>query len=462
MRSKIFDAAKEVVVKLRQAGHRAFCVGGCARDMIIGVAPAEYDVTTSATPKEISQIFPNTVPIGVSFGVVLVILDDPSASLGHRYKFEVATFRRDHGYSDGRRPDLVTYSDNEKEDVLRRDFTINGMLYDPVKEELIDYVNGIEDVGNRVLRTIGDPNERFTEDKLRMMRAVRFGARYKFSIEKDAFEAIKELAPQIRQVSKERVRDELVKIVTQANPGFGLELLRQSGVLAYILPEANKMSGVEQPPEFHPEGDVFVHTCLVLDKLHENAGGDVSPELAVGGLLHDVGKPPTFSVSDRIRFNGHDRVGAEMSKRIMRELKFPNKQIDVVHSLVREHLKFKDVFKMRKSTLKRFIGMPHFEDHLALHLADCLASHGITDAHSFALKALSELKEDEIKPKPLLSGKDLINMGYSPGPIFSDILSLVEEGQLEGEIKTKSEAERIVVETHPLGKSEKGEEALPE
>ena len=439
---ELFATAKNIVERLRGAGYKAFLVGGCVRDMVMEIPPREYDITTSAKPEEIMGIFSNTIPIGASFGVILVLEG------GH--KFEVATFRRDESYSDGRHPDKVTYSDDEREDVKRRDFTINGMLYDPINEQALDYVGGMEDIKKRTVRTIGNPYERFNEDKLRMIRAIRFAARFSYEIEEETLRAIKELAPLISQVSAERIRDEVVKIITQKNPGLGLTMLRETGLLKHTLPEVDRMHEVPQPPEFHPEGDVFIHTCLVLDKLFEITGGNISPELAMGGLLHDVGKPDTLSVEDRIRFNGHDRVGAEMAKKICRRLKFSNKQIERIYSLVKEHLKFKDVFNMRESTLKRFIGVPHFEDHLNLHLADCLASHGSTEAYDFTKKKLEEFEEEEVKPKPLLSGYDLIEMGYKPGPIFSRILDSLEEAQLDGIVQDKEGARRFVVERFPI------------
>ncbi len=441
-KSELYRVAKEVVTTLNNKGYSAYCVGGCARDMVMGKAPLEYDITTSATPEQVAEIFSHTVPIGASFGVILVLIGE--------YTFEVATFRKDESYSDGRHPDKVTYSEDVEEDVLRRDFTINGMLYDPIKEEVIDYTDGLDDIERGVIRAIGKPYERFSEDKLRMMRAVRFCSRYGFEIEEETYAAILELAPEITQVSQERIRDELVKIISQENPGAGLMLLSETGLLKYILLEIEIMRGVEQPPEFHPEGDVFIHTCLVLDKLYENTGGEVSPELALGALLHDVGKPPTFSVSDRIRFNAHDRVGADMSKSISKRLKLSNKQADTIYELIREHLKFKDVFNMRKSTLKRFIGMEDFDLHLTLHLADCQASHGLRDAYDFVVGKLEELGEEEIKPKPLIGGQELIDMGYKPGPLFSEILNAVEEAQLEGEIANSEEAIELVSSKYPL------------
>ena len=449
IQSELYEVAKEVVSILRAKGYSAFCVGGCARDTFMDIAPYEYDITTSATPEAVTEIFPHTVPIGASFGVILVLVGE--------YQFEVATFRKDESYSDGRHPDKVTYSSDVEEDVLRRDFTINGMLYDPLQEVLLDYTGGMDDIRAGVVRAIGEPYERFSEDKLRMMRAVRFCARYGFEIEKSTYDAIVELAPLISQVSGERIRDELVKIISQDNPGSGLMLLSETGLLRYILPEIEEMRGVEQPPQFHPEGDVFVHTCLVLDKLYDNTGGSVSPELALAALLHDVGKPPTFSVTDRIRFNAHDRVGADMSKKICKQLKLSNKQSDLIYELIREHLKFKDVFKMRKSTLKRFIGMPNFEEHLVLHLADCMASHGSTDAYDFIINKFEELGEEEIKPKPLIGGRELIDLGYQPGPLFSEILRAVEEAQLEGEIQSVREALDLVARKFPPESIKPGE-----
>lgn len=445
--SELLDFAKEVVTELRNEGHRAFCVGGCARDTILGIEPREYDITTSATPEQVSRIFPHTIPIGVSFGVMLVIMG--------KFQFEVATFRKDQCYSDGRHPDTVTYSAHEQEDVLRRDFTINGMLFDPIEEKVIDYVDGVGDIEAKILRTIGDPYERFNEDKLRMMRAIRFSSRYKFELDLNTFAAIEKLAADITQVSSERIRDEIVKIISQQNPGHGLRMLSLSGLLKYILPDVEIMNGVEQPPEFHPEGDVFTHTCLVLDRLYENQNGEVSPELAMGALLHDVAKPPTFSVSDRIRFNGHDKLGAEMSKKICKDLKFSNKQIELIFNLIKDHLKFKDVFNMKKSTLKRFIGMPHFEEHMALHLADCQASHGLTAAYEFIMEKYNEFEDEEIKPVPLITGEELIEMGYKPGPLFSEILNFLEEAQLEGDISTVEEAKKVVLDKYPSQKTVK-------
>jgi poly(A) polymerase len=441
-KSIIYKHAKQIVELLNTKGKKAFIVGGSVRDALLGLEPKEYDITTSATPDEVCSYFQNTVEVGASFGVIIVLIGG--------IKFEVATFRKEENYSDGRHPDKVQYSGEESEDVLRRDFTINGMLYDPISEEVIDYVGGLSDLEHKIVRTIGDPYYRFNEDKLRMMRAIRFSSRLGYEIDKSAKNALKHLASQIVQVSPERIRDELVSIITQKNPGRGLSMLSDFGLLKHILPDVETMKGVQQPPQFHPEGDVFVHTCLVIDKIFNNSDGLVSAELALGGLLHDVGKPPTYSVTDRIRFNGHDRVGASMSKKICRKLKLSNKQIKRIVSLVREHLRFKDVFQMRDSTFKRFVAMDYFDDHLALHLADCQASHGMMGAHEFIKNKLSEFSEEEIKPVPLLKGNDLLKLGFKPGPIFTEILNSVEEMQLEGNLTKKNQAIDFVKANFPL------------
>ena len=442
----LFEAARGVARSLRGAGHEAFFVGGCVRNALCGLPAGEFDITTSATPDEVTELFRRTYGVGRSFGVIVVLEGGG--------EFEVATYRADMGYRDGRHPEKVRYSKSAREDVERRDFTINGLLLDPETGEIFDYADGLGDLKNKVIRTIGEPVERFSEDHLRMLRAARFAANLGFEIEGKTFEAIRENCGMINTVSPERTREEMVKMLTRGNSGRGLGLLRETGLLAHTLPEADAMAGVAQPPEFHPEGDVFVHTQLVLERLEEHTP-ERSPELAVAALLHDIGKPPTFELpegdNDRIRFNGHDRVGAAMAKKVCRRLRFSNKQTERICELVRHHLKFKDVFNMRQSTLKRFLGMPYFEEHLALHQADCLASHGMMDAYEFAKAKLEEFGEEEIKPVPLITGKDLIEMGLEPGPVFSKILSRVEEAQMENRIQTKSEALELAKEVTERG-----------
>ncbi len=437
---KNFAGALQIVRTLGEKGHKAFFVGGCVRDALLGVECDEIDIATSATPEQVQKAFARTVAVGESFGVVLVMDGD--------MKFEVATFRRESGYGDGRHPERVNYTESAEEDVLRRDFTINGMLYDPASAELYDHVGGLSDLERGLVRTIGDPGRRFGEDRLRMMRAVRFATCLGFELDGAAISAIREEASRISVVSGERIREELVKILTRRNPGDGLKLLSSCGLLEHFLPEVECMHGVQQPPQFHPEGDVFEHTCLIMDTLYANTDGNYSEELAVAALLHDVGKPPTYRESDRIRFDGHDRVGAGMSETICRRLKFSRKQIKRISELILEHLKFKDVFNMRKSTLKRFLSLPYFEEHMQMHLADCMASHGKTDAYDFIREKMEEYGREEITPPPLLGGRDLIVLGYSPGPVFSEILGQVEELQLENRLSSKEEAIEFVLKNY--------------
>ncbi len=439
---KNFTEALEIINALSKKGHASFFVGGCVRDALLGIQSEEIDITTSATPTQIQDTFARTVPVGESFGVVLVI----SGGIN----FEVATFRKESRYDDGRHPNSVEYTLSPEEDVRRRDFTINGMLYNPISQEIYDYVDGLADLERGIIRPIGDPKRRFSEDRLRMIRAVRFASSLDFELTSDAFSAIRKFASGIISVSAERIREELLKILMRRHPGAGINLLSSSGLLQHFLPEVEIMRGVGQPPEFHPEGDVFVHTCLVIDMLYRNMKGCCSAELATAALLHDVGKPSTYSVSDRIRFNGHDKVGARMAEKICSRLRFSKKQIKRVSELIYYHLRFKDVFNMRKSTLKKFLSLPYFEEHMQLHLADCMGSHGKTDAYNFVRSKMERYGSEDIKPLPLLRGKDLINLGYSPGPVFTKILNRIEENQLEGTISSKEDATEFVLRNYPL------------
>src|SRR5581483_1817021 len=380
------EHAIQIVRSLRAAGHQAFLCGGCVRDLPLAREPTDYDVTTDATPAEVMQIFPETYAVGAQFGVVLVPLPKESdARTGdsapvpdeqiseHPNVVEVATFRSDIGYSDGRHHDQVRYSKDPREDVQRRDFTINGLLLDPIKDEVLDFVGGRKDLTDHIIRAIGEPERRFAEDKLRMLRAVRFAARFGYDIEPATFTAIQKLAGQIHQVSRERVRDELTKMLTEGHAGRAFQLLDQTGLLREVLPEISAMKGVEQPPQFHPEGDVFVHTLLLLDRLPRPA----PRTLAWGALLHDVGKPPTFRVApDRIRFDGHVEVGIRMAEQICRRLRFSNDDTEQILALVANHMRFADVPRMKESTLKKFMRLPRFEEHLELHRLDCQSSHG--------------------------------------------------------------------------------------
>ena len=424
------EMATAIVKKLRRAGHEAYFVGGCVRDEVLQIVPKDYDVATSAKPQEVMRLFKKTIPVGVQFGVVLV--------LDRGELFEVATFRSDGEYIDSRRPKEVHFS-SAKEDVLRRDFTINGLLYDPGAKKIMDYVDGLSDIQKKVVRTIGDPRKRFGEDKLRLIRAIRFACRFGFELDSKTFAAIKEFSGQINKVSQERIRDELIKIVTGKNVGRALDLMRDTGLLAQILPEVERMIGVEQPPEFHPEGDVYVHTKLLFEQLH-----NPSTVLAYGALLHDVGKPDTFKVAERIRFDGHVEVGVELADKILRRLRFPNHQRKQIMTLVQTHMKFKDVRKMRENRLKRFLQSEVFPEELEMHRADCLASHGNLENWEFCKKKLQEYSKEEIRPKPLVTGHDLIRLGYKPGPLFKKILTAVEDAQLENKVKNKRAALALI------------------
>ncbi len=418
--------AERIVRMLRDAGHKAYFAGGCVRDLVMGVPPHDYDVTTSARPEEVMMLFRKTVPVGAAFGVVLVIL-------GGR-EYEVATFRTEGAYSDGRHPDAVAYATAE-EDVTRRDFTINGLLYDPVAGKVIDHVGGRRDIERGIVRTIGDADERFAEDQLRLIRAVRFAARLDFAIEPATLEALTRLAPTVTTVSWERIRDELVKMLVGPNRGRALRLLHETGLLAAVVPEVEAMAGVEQPTQFHPEGDVFEHTALVLDALEAP-----NPVRALGALLHDVGKPPTYTEADRIRFNNHDVVGAELADAICKRLKFSGEMRQQVVDIVRNHMRFMHAPKMREAKLKRLLRRETFDDELAVHRADCVASHGDMTVYDFLVMKQAELPPEQIRPTPLITGHDLIAAGYEPGPLFGEILDAVEDLQLEGTLATRDDA----------------------
>jgi poly(A) polymerase len=476
--SKTF--AISVVQTLRNRGHQAYLVGGCVRDLLLGREPADYDVATDAKPDEVMRIFPETYAVGAQFGVVLVPIpqserelqsqnashfardshtprkgDGDSGSglvdehlLGHNHKasIEVATFRCDVGYSDGRHPDEVRFSRDPREDVQRRDFTINGLLLDPLKNEVLDFVGGQQDLNAQIVRAIGDPALRFGEDKLRMLRAVRFAARFEYTIEPATFAAIKKLAPEIHQVSCERVRDELTRMLTEGHARRAFELLDETGLLHEVLPEIEAMKGVEQPPEFHPEGDVYVHTLLLLEKLPQPC----PVTLAWGALLHDVGKPPTFRrAPDRIRFDDHVDVGVKMAEAICRRLRFSNEETKQILALVDNHMRFGHVERMKESTFKKFIRLPHFDQHLELHRLDAESSHRSLRLYDYTREKMAQLPPAEVRPTPLITGDDLIAAGYDPGPAFKEILGLVEDAQLEGRLRTKEEAMRFVREHFP-------------
>jgi len=426
------ELAEQICATLRRNGYQAYLVGGCVRDLVLGREPTDYDVATDARPDRVQELFPESVSVGAKFGVILVV--EGGAEV------EVATFRSDIGYSDGRHPDQVAYSASPRDDVQRRDFTINGLLMDPVTRQVLDYVEGQADLRAGIVRAIGDPLARFAEDKLRIVRAVRFAARFGYAIEPGTFAAARELAAQIHRVSPERLREELTKLLTEGAARRAFELLDDTGLLAHLLPDIARMKGVEQPPEFHPEGDVWIHTRLMLEKL---AAG-CSPTLAWGVLLHDVGKPPTFAPpkgpGSRIRFDGHVEIGARMAESICRALRFSNDDTAQIESLVANHLRFKDVRQMRLATLKRFVRLPRFEEHLELHRLDCLASHGSLDSYDFVRRFLDETPPEIVHPPRLITGEDLKGLGLRPGPKFKEILLAVEEAQLDGRLRDKQSA----------------------
>ena len=432
-------AATKLVRRLRESGFLAYFAGGCVRDALLQKQPKDIDIATDAVPDEVQKLFARTVAVGAKFGVVRV--------LENRFEFEVATFRSDGVYIDGRRPVSVTFS-SPGEDARRRDFTINGMFYDPVEDQVVDFVDGRSDLEHRLVRAIGEPNERFSEDHLRLLRAVRFAAALDFEIESATWKAVTENAYQIRTVSQERIRDELMKIMADPHRVRGLDLLDQSGLLQNILPEVTRMHGCEQPPQFHPEGDVYVHTRLMLSLLP----GDASPSLALAVLLHDIGKPVTYSfdeVDQRIRFNGHDQVGAEMATEIMTRLRFSNEEIETVVEAIRNHMVFKDTPNMRPAKLRRFMGRQNFPLELELHRVDCLGSHGDLQTYDLLVNKQKDFENEPIIPPPLLTGRDLIALGLEPGPRFGEILEAVQTAQLDGEIKDRPGALKLLQALEP-------------
>ena len=461
LHSPQFGAAVEIIRTLRSKGHEAYLAGGGVRDLLLGREPQDYDVATSATPDIVLDMFPRTFAVGAHFGVVLVASeiggDCEDGSVAERCVTEVATFRNDGVYSDGRHPDEVRYTKTAAEDVQRRDFTINGLLLDPthledagpderaaaVRAGLLDYVGGLADLEARVIRAIGRPEKRFEEDQLRLLRAVRFAARFGFEIEPATLGAMRKLAARIHAVSRERIREELTKMLTEGHARRAFELLDETDLLVQVLPEISRMKGVQQPPQFHPEGDVFVHTLMLLEQLEPGC----PMTLGWGALLHDVGKPPTFrEAPDRIRFDGHVEVGVAIAADICRRFRFSNDETRQILALVDNHMRFADAPRMKASTLKRFFRLEDFPEHLALHRMDCLAAHRNLDIYNFVRERYESLPEQEVRPTPLLTGRELIAAGYEPGPAFKQILQAVEDAQLEGTISTPDQAMSLVRE----------------
>lgn len=458
--SNALSVARSVARKLNDAGFQACFAGGCVRDLLLGREAKDFDVATSATPAQVLQLFAateyRTLEVGAHFGVILVVAELDEV----RVEIEVATFRHDGVYLDGRRPEQVSFSLDLQEDVIRRDFTINGMLLDPAllyevkgtaevlvpDQAILDFVGGRADLATGLVRAIGEPTRRFAEDKLRMLRGIRFAARLGFQIEPHTLQAMQQFAAQIGQVSAERVRDELTRMLTEDDPRRAFELLDESGLLAVVLPEVASMKGVAQPPEYHPEGDVWIHTLMLLEQLPANA----SPELAWGFLLHDVGKPATFQLpdpsrpGDRIRFNGHVEVGVRIAEVLLERLRFSNDSRTQILALIKHHMQFGDVKSMKESTLKRFVRLPRFDEHLALHRADCLASHGRLGMWELATEAYERDEPVDVRPSWLVTGKELIAAGYRPGLQFKAMLRAVEDAQLEGRVASAAEGLNLV------------------
>ncbi|MGA8630146.1 MAG: CCA tRNA nucleotidyltransferase [Terracidiphilus sp.] len=482
-----FEAALRIIETLRERGYEAYLAGGCVRDLLLGREPADYDVATNATPDVVLEMFPRTFAVGAHFGVVLVATCGGAdvADADPEKPIEVATYRSDLAYSDGRHPDGVRYTKTAEEDVRRRDFTINGLLLDvsklrsenagpsarplsglaqddrseEVRSELqtavIDYVGGVADLDAGVIRAIGRPELRFEEDRLRMLRAVRFAARFEFEIEPETMRAIRSLAPRIDAVSRERVRDELTKMLTEGHARRAFELLDETGLLAEVLPEIARMKGVEQPPQYHPEGDVWTHTLMLLEQLEPGC----SMTLAWGALLHDVGKPPTFKrATDRIRFDGHAEMGVAMGAEICRRFRFSNEETHQILALIENHMRFMDVQRMKESTLKRFFRLDRFEEQMALHRMDCMAGSGFLDNWNYARERLCSMTEVVVRPQPLITGQELIAAGYKPGEGFREMLRAAEDAQLEGTIATEEEALKLVRERFPRESSGAGVE----
>jgi poly(A) polymerase len=422
--------AASIVRRLRDAGHVAYFAGGCVRDMLRGVPAKDYDIATGARPEEVQRLFPRNVAVGAHFGVICVLEEG--------LQFEVATFRSDGAYIDGRHPQAVTFS-TSRQDAERRDFTVNGMFYDPIAGEVIDFVGGRADLERKLLRAIGDAAARFREDRLRMLRAVRFATVLGFEIDPATWDALREHAAEIHDVSAERIREELVRIFLSPNRVRGLDLLDQSGLLAQIIPEMLALKGCEQPPQFHPEGDVWVHTRRMLELLP----AEVTVPLVFSVLLHDIGKPRTYSydpIEQRIRFNAHDKVGAGMTRTIMNRLRFSGEEIDATVEAVDQHMVFKDVQKMRVAKLKRFMARPRFEEEMELHRVDCQSSHAMLDNYTFLRARQEEFANEPLIPPPLVTGNDLIALGWKPGPKFKEVLEAVQTRQLEGTLATREEA----------------------
>lgn len=434
------ELAKNVAKKISDQGYVAWFAGGCVRDQLLGIDPKDYDIATDATPDQMLEIFPKAKTVGAHFGVVLV--------KEHGVDFEIATFREDGEYQDGRRPDEVVFSSPEK-DATRRDFSINGLFQDPITDKIIDYVDGKTDLKNKIINAIGDAEERFKEDHLRMLRAIRFATRLDFVISEDTWKAICRNAEALSTISTERIRDEFNLILAGPNLLRGFDLLMESKLMKHIIPEMYELIDCEQPPEYHPEGDVHQHVRLMIS-LIENK---VSVPLVLSILLHDIAKPKTQEWSEsknRFTFKAHAHEGEKMTREILLRLKYPNQTIDQVSIAVANHMKFMDVTKIRESKLRRFLGRPHFDQEQELHRLDCLASHGGLDNYNFIQETLDRYRDEPVMPVPYLTGKDLISIGHQPGKSFSEILTKAMDLQLENSIHSKEEAVAWVKSEYPI------------
>ena len=417
-------------MRLIDAGHTAYFAGGCVRDTLLSIEPKDYDIATSATPAEVQDLFPKSNAIGAHFGVILV--------KANGFPFEIATFRHDGSYKDGRHPESVTFTTPE-DDASRRDFTVNGLFQNPQNGEIIDFVDGQQDLRAQSLKAIGNPTERFQEDALRLMRAIRFASTLGFQIEPATWSAICENSDLLAKISAERIRDEFTSILTSKHRARGFDLLTESGLMKHIVPEVYELIGCEQPPQWHPEGDVYTHTRIMFDMLAD----EPSAELALAVLLHDIGKPATYSydqADDRIRFNGHDRVGTEMADTILHRLKYSNHTIDEVCAMVANHMNFMNIQMMRTAKVKRFMARPTYGDEMELHRVDCASSNGFTDNYEFLRAKEQQFAAEPLIPPQLITGKDLIELGLSPGPQFTEILNTIQTEQLEGRLTNKEEA----------------------
>ena len=433
----LLDGALTIAKRLNEHQYEVYFSGGAVRDLLLGrEGISEIDLVTSAPPEEVERLFERTIDVGKQFGVVIVVMDST--------QYQVSTFRQESGYLNGRHPTEVSFTDS-RHDALRRDFTVNALFLNPFNQEILDYVKGREDLDRKLIRTVGPSARRFNEDKLRILRAVRFACQLGFEIDPETYREVQNFAEKLTEVSWERIREEVLKILTGPAPAGGLRLLLDSGLLRIILPEVATMRGVEQPAEFHPEGDVFEHTCLMFDQAER-----VDETLALGILLHDVGKPPTFSVKERIRFDGHVKMGVEMAERICRRLRLSNQQTEEVKDLIEHHLHFINVKEMRESTLKRFLRKENIDQHLELHRRDCLASHGDLSSYEFCQNKLKELDKEAMRPQPLINGDDLIRQGFKPGPLFSEILTTVEDLQLEGKLTSKEQVLEWVMKKYRM------------